>query len=274
LWEERGSPLKFYGVDAERMLQEKLGDDYVVKLAMRYQSPSLDDALEQFRTSGFHKIIVVPFFPQYASASTGSVMDKVMKIVSNWQIIPEIRFTNTFFDHPKFIGHFTQTARKYMASQDFDHFVFSYHGLPERQMRKGDCTGNTCQFGACCDTLQPMNQYCYRAQCFATTRLMVKELGLPEGSYTTSFQSRLGRDPWIKPYTDDVVKDLAKEGKKNVLAFSPAFVSDCLETTIEVGEEYREMFEEFGGKHWQLVESLNNSPLWIELLEDLVKNKV
>jgi protoporphyrin/coproporphyrin ferrochelatase len=160
-----------------------------------------------------------------------------------------------------------------MASEDFDYFVFSYHGLPERQMRKGDCTGETCKFGSCCDTLQPMNQYCYRAQCFATTRLMVKELGLQEGTYTTSFQSRLGRDPWIQPYTDDVVKDLAKSGKKKVLAFSPAFVSDCLETTIEVGDEYREMFEEFGGKHWQLVESLNNSPLWIELLEDLVKNK-
>ena len=274
LWEERGSPLKFYGVDAERMLQDKLGEDYVVKLAMRYQSPSLEKALEEFRTSGFHKIIVVPFFPQYASASTGSVMDKVMKIVSDWQIIPEIRFTNTFFDHPKFIEHFTATARKYMASEDFDHFVFSYHGLPERQMRKGDCTGVTCKFGSCCDSLQPMNQYCYRAQCFATTRLMVKELGLEEGTYTTAFQSRLGRDPWIKPYTDDVVKSLAKEGKKKVLAFSPAFVSDCLETTIEVGDEYREMFEEFGGKHWQLVESLNNSPLWIELLEDLVKNKV
>ena len=219
LWEERGSPLKFYGVDAERMLQEKLGDDYVVKLAMRYQSPSLDDALEQFRKSGFHKIVVVPFFPQYASASTGSVMDKVMKIVSDWQIIPEIKFTNTFFDHPKFIEHFTHTARKYMAESDFDHYIFSYHGLPERQMRKGDCTGETCKFGSCCDSLQPMNQYCYRAQCFATTRLMVAELGLQEGTYTTSFQSRLGRDPWIKPYTDDVVKGLAKNGTQKCLLF-------------------------------------------------------
>lgn len=272
LWEERGSPLKFYGEDVERMLQEKLGNAYKVKLAMRYQSPSIDDALEQFRTAGLKKIIVVPFFPQYASASTGSVFEKVMKIVSGWQIIPEIKFTNTFFDHPKFIEHFTQAARNYMANTTFDHYVFSYHGLPERQMRKGDCTGTTCQFGTCCDTLHAMNQYCYRAQCFATTRLMVKELGLQEGTYTTAFQSRLGNDPWIKPYTDDVIKDLPKAGKLNVLAFSPAFVSDCLETTIEVGEEYKEIFEEHGGKHWQLVESLNNSPLWVELLADLVEN--
>ncbi|PWK29268.1 ferrochelatase [Arcicella aurantiaca] len=271
LWEDRGSPLKFYGEDVEKMLQDRLGDDYVVKLAMRYQSPSMDEGLEQFRKSGFQKIIVVPFFPQYASASTGSVFEKTMKIMSGWQIIPEIKFTNTFFDHPKFIQHFADTARKYMAETNFEHFLFSYHGLPERQMTKGDCTGNTCKFGSCCDTLHSMNQYCYRAQCFATTRLMVKELGLKEGTYTTSFQSRLGSDPWIKPYTDDVIKDLAKAGTKSVLAFSPAFVSDCLETTIEVGEEYKEIFEEHGGEHWQLVESLNNSPLWVDLLEDLVR---
>lgn len=271
LWEERGSPLKFYGEDAEKMLQERLGDEYVVKLAMRYQSPSMDDGLDLFKKSGFKKIIVVPLFPQYASASTGSVFEKAMKIVSTWQIIPELQFTNTFFDHPKFIEHFTDMARKYMAKDNYEHFLFSYHGLPERHMRKGDCTGEICKLGSCCDTLHSMNQLCYRAQCFETTRLMVKELGLEEGTYTTSFQSRLGNDPWIKPYTDDVVKDLATSGKHSVLAFSPAFVSDCLETTIEVGEEYKEMFEENGGKHWQLVESLNNSTIWIDLLEDLVK---
>jgi ferrochelatase len=262
--------LKFYGEDAEIMLQERLGDEYVVKLAMRYQSPSMDEGLELFKKSGFKKIIVVPLFPQYASASTGSVFEKAMKIVSTWQVIPELHFTNTFFDHPKFVEHFTQTARKYMAENHFDHFLFSYHGLPERHMRKGDCTGEVCKLGACCDALHSMNQLCYRAQCFETTRLMVKELGLKEGEYTTSFQSRLGNDPWIKPYTDDVVIDLAKTGKHSVLAFSPAFVSDCLETTIEVGEEYKEMFEENGGKHWQLVESLNNSAVWIDLLEDLI----
>ena len=270
LWEERGSPLKFYGEDAEKMLQERLGDEYVVKLAMRYQSPSMDEGLDLFKKSGFRKIIIVPLFPQYASASSGSVFEKAMKIVSSWQVIPELQFTNTFFDHPKFIAHFADTARKYMAKDHYEHFLFSYHGLPERHMRKGDCTGEVCKLGSCCDTLHSMNQLCYRAQCFETTRLMVKELGLEEGTYTTSFQSRLGNDPWIQPYTDDIVKDLATSGKHSVLAFSPAFVSDCLETTIEVGEEYKEMFEENGGKHWQLVESLNNSPVWIDLLEDLI----
>jgi ferrochelatase len=117
-----------------------------------------------------------------------------------------------------------------------------------------------------------MNQHCYRAQCFETTRLLVKALNIPEGKYTTCFQSRLGNDPWIKPYTEDVIKELPKKGLKSVLAFSPAFVADCLETTLEVGEEYKEVFEKEGGEHWDLVESLNDSPIWVEALVDLVKS--
>lgn len=273
LWTERGSPLKFYGEDVQRLVQQALGEEYLVELAMRYQSPSIDAGLETLRRAGVQEIVVIPFFPQYASASTGSVYEKVMGIVGTWQTIPRIRFTNTFFDHPKFIRAFADTARKYVAQTDFDFFLFSYHGLPERQITKGDLTGHTCKFGVCCDTLTPANQLCYRAQCFATTRLLVQELGLPEGTYTTSFQSRLGRTPWVQPYTDDVVKALPGQGKKRVLAFSPAFVSDCLETTIEVGEEYKELFEAAGGEHWQLVESLNANPLWVELLVELVQSR-
>ncbi len=273
LWQERGSPLKFYGEDVQRLLQQKLGDDFIVKLAMRYQSPSIESGLEALRRAGVGRLVVIPFFPQYASASTGSVYEKVMDIVGTWQTIPEIRFTNSFFDDPKFIQAFADAARRYMAQTDFDFFLFSYHGIPERQITKGDVTGQTCRFGACCDTLMNDNQLCYRAQCYATTRLLVRELGLKEGTYTTSFQSRLGRTPWIKPYTDEVLKELAKEGKKRVLAFSPAFVADCLETTIEVGEEYKELFEANGGEHWQLVESLNDNPLWVQLLAELVEKR-
>ncbi|MFN8357464.1 MAG: ferrochelatase [Spirosomataceae bacterium] len=272
LWTDRGSPLKFYGEDVERMLQERLGDGYEVKLAMRYQSPSIEAGLSHFKTIGCREITVVPFFPQYASATTGSIYEKVMQLVSDWQTIPQIRFTNTFYDHPKFVHHFAEAARRYMQEEDFEHFIFSYHGVPERQIRKGDHTGKTCQFGSCCDRITPDNQLCYRAQCFETTRQLVAALGLQEGTYTTAFQSRLGRDPWIQPYTEDLVKRLPKEGKTKVLAFSPAFVSDCLETTIEVGEEYKELFEEHGGKHWQLVECLNASPIWVDLLEELIRS--
>ncbi len=271
LWTENGSPLKIYGLSNEKALQEKLGEGYIVKLAMRYQNPSIHSKLEEFKVSGINKLIVIPMFPHYASASTGSVFEKVFSELSAWQVMPELRIVNYFYHYPRLIDGFVQNAKKYMQEHDYEHFLFSYHGLPERQIRKGDCHGDVCKFSTCCNQITPKNQHCYRAQCFETTRLLVKELGLKEGTYTTSFQSRLGRDPWIKPYSDYKIKELVESGIKSILAFSPAFVSDCLETTIEIGEEYRELFEEYGGEKWQLVESLNDSENWIELLAELVK---
>lgn len=273
LWTEEGSPLKIYGLHNEKALQENLGDKYIVKLAMRYQNPSIHSKLEEFKVSGINKLVVIPLFPQFASASTGSVYEKVFEELSKWQVMPEIQIVNYFYQYPKFISGFVENAKKYMAQENYEHFLFSYHGLPERQIRKGDCHGEVCKLGTCCNQISPKNQHCYRAQCFATTRLLVKELGLKEGTYTTSFQSRLGRDPWIKPYSDDIIKELGQKGIKSVLTFSPAFVADCLETTIEIGEEYRELFEEHGGEKWQLVESLNDSENWIELLAQMVKER-
>jgi ferrochelatase len=273
VWTERGSPLKFYSEDVVQLLQERLGDEYFVVLGMRYQNPSLDVALEGLRTMGLESIVVIPMFPQYASATTGSVYEKVMRIVKEWQIIPEINFVNRFLEHPKFLEAFTRLGKKYMAEHEYDHFLFSYHGLPERQIMKGDYTGNTCRLGSCCGTLHAANQHCYRAQCFQTTRLLAARLGLNEDQYTISFQSRLGKTPWIQPYTDEIIIELAKKGKKSVLVFSPSFVADCLETTIEIGVEYREVFEKNGGHHWQLVESLNNDPLWVETLADMVLSR-
>jgi ferrochelatase len=270
VWTDRGSPLKFYSEDVTALLQQQLGADYKVVLGMRYQNPSIESALNQFNNKGFEQIIVIPLFPQYASATTGSVYEEVMRLISTWQIIPKISFVNYFLNHPKFIEAFAAIGKKHLAEHQYDHFIFTYHGLPERQIRKGDST-NTCLQGNCCATWHAMNRHCYRAQCFETTRLLAKTLNIPESKYTITFQSRLGKDPWIKPYTDDVIMELTKKGIKSVLAFSPAFVADCLETTIEVGEEYKELFEKNGGKHWQLVESLNNHPLWVDTLTDLVK---
>lgn len=280
VWTSKGSPLKIYGEDIEKMLQEELGEDFLVKLAMRYQNPNISVVMDQLKNQGLQKIIVIPFFPQYASATTGSVHEKVMQIIQKWQIIPEVDFIQSFFDHPKFLKAFTTIGQKYLNKHHYDHIIFSYHGLPERQIHKGDCTG-TCLKEAqenpsvegeanCCQTIHAMNRGCYRAQCFETTRLLAKALDIPEQDYTVCFQSRLGKSPWIKPYTEEVVKTLAKEGKKKVLAFSPSFVADCLETTIEIGEQYKEDFEEAGGEHWQMVESLNNHPLWVETLRSLV----
>jgi ferrochelatase len=266
---ERGSPLKFYGEDVKEMLQNELDENYVVALGMRYQSPSINDALEELRNHKVSKIIVVPLFPQYASATSGSVHDKVMEIAQKWQIIPQINFISTFVEEPGFYKTFASLGKKYLDKEVYDHVIFSFHGLPERQIRKGS-VDNYCKLGNCCNVYHDRNRFCYRAQCFQTARLIANELNLPDDQYTVTFQSRLGNDPWIKPYTDEVLKGFPKEGKKSVLVFSPAFVSDCLETTIEVGEEFKEEFEEAGGERWDLVESLNDNKDWIDTLKSLV----
>ena len=269
LWTDRGSPLLYHGLDLQKKLQASLGDRYYVAFGMRYQSPSIKKALEELREQSVDRIIVLPLFPQYASASTGSVQDKVMEIVKDWWVIPSINFISSFCDDPGFIKSFAELGKRYMAQDNYDHVVFSYHGLPERQVLKGSDKGY-CQLGACCNTYHKRNKYCYRAACFATSRLLAAELGLSEDQYTVSFQSRLLKDPWLQPYTDEVLKTLPAKGIKKVLAYSPAFVADCLETTIEVGDEFKHMFLEAGGEKWQLVESLNSEPMWVDAVKEMV----
>jgi ferrochelatase len=269
LWTPDGSPLKIYGFQVTKLLQKSLGEQYQVVLGMRYQNPSLKSALDQFKNQGLKEIIVIPLYPQYASASTGSTHEKLMDEIKSWEVIPTLTMISQFFNHPLFIKAFVDLGKKYMAQANYDHFLFSYHGLPERQILKASCD-DYCRLGDCCKTYHNKNRYCYRAQCFATTRLLTQALGISENQYTLCFQSRLGKDPWIKPYTDHVIGDLIKNGKKNVLVFSPAFIADCLETTVEIGIEYRHIFQKLGGERWQLVESLNNSPQWIECLKQIV----
>jgi protoporphyrin/coproporphyrin ferrochelatase len=272
LWTERGSPLLFHGLDLQKLLQGSLGNDYIVEFGMRYQKPSIEAALNRLKTKHLQHIIIVPLFPQYASASTGSVKQEVMRLLSKWQLIPKITMIDSYAENAKMVKTYAEIGKRYIAKEKFDHFVFTYHGLPERQIRKGDCTGK-CLSATCCNQLENWNRLCYRGQCFATSRLLAKELGLTEADYTVAFQSRLGSDPWIKPYTDEKIKELVQVGKKRILAFSPSFVADCLETTIEIGEEYKELFEQAGGEHWQLVESLNTEPLWVATLADMVKTE-
>ncbi len=268
LWQDRGSPLKFYGEDVRDLLQEKLGKEYVVALGMRYQSPSIESALDELISKNVSSIKVIPLFPQYASASTGSVIEKVMSLMKGKQIIPDISIVSQFVDHPLFTEIFADLGKIEMEKDDYDHILFSYHGLPERHIKKGSVDGH-CKLGSCCDALGPKNRLCYRAQCFETSRRIVEKLNIPKDKYTVCFQSRLGRDPWVQPYTDDLVNELAEKGIKKVLAFSPAFVADCLETTVEVGETYAEEFIEKGGEKWTLVPSLNTNDKWIECLSDL-----
>lgn len=275
VWTSEGSPLMVYGKRLEQALQSALGKDYDVVLAMRYQQPSIKEGIQKLRSKGYTQWIVLPLFPQYASATTGSVMEEVMREVSKLQIIPEIRLISNYFDHPLMINAFAAIAKKYLDKEQYDHILFSYHGLPERQIRKGDSSQQCLKEGVdCCASIHAGNYYCYRAQCYATTRLIAEQLGLSKEQYTVMFQSRLGKNPWIRPYADDVIEEMAKQGKKKILCMVPSFVADCLETIEEVGEEYKEAFLHAGGTHWQFVESLNVHPIWVSCVKDLIERPV
>lgn len=270
LWTENGSPLKYYGHKVREMLQNKLGSEYKVSLGMRYQNPSIEAAAKELQDANVDKIIIFPMFPHYASASSGSAIEEAMKVITSWLTIPELACVSSYHDHPMLIQNFADNARKHdMAS--YDHFLFSFHGIPQRQLTKSD-TNNYCLKKAdCCQTICDRNKMCYSAQCYATAFAIADNLGLSKDQYSVGFQSRLGKDPWTEPFTPDVLEKLNKEGVKKLLVFSPSFVSDCLETTIEISDEYHEEWMEMGGEQLDLVESLNDSPLWVDTIEDIIK---
>ncbi|MBS1634963.1 MAG: ferrochelatase [Bacteroidetes bacterium] len=272
IWTEEGSPLLIYTRDLAKKLQEQVGANYIVDFAMRYQKPSIESVLNKLRGEKPSKIIIVPLYPQYASSSTGSTIEAVMKELAGWEVIPDISIKSKFFDSEHYIDALVDSAKDYDL-QAYDHILFSYHGLPERQIRKASAHygSDTCQMGSCCDKITKNNQFCYRANCFETSRQLVKRLQIPEGKYTSTFQSRLD-DKWLKPYSDKVIEDLAKKGVKKLLVFSPAFVADCLETIYEIGTEYNEIFKEHGGESVTLVKSLNTNDAWVKALEKIALN--
>jgi len=267
LWTENGSPLLYHSNRVKELLQKELLATHDVYLAMRYKNPSIPNVLEEMRKKNYAKIVVLPLFPQYASASTGSALDEVMRVVRTWWVIPELNIISQYYDHPLFIDAWVGRGKQYNIS-DYDHVLFSYHGLPERQVDKvyneGLCGGHDCE-----NEITEENKYCYKATCYATTRLLAERLNISSEKYTVCFQSRLDKK-WLTPFSDKVVEECAKKGMKKVLVFSPAFTADCLETIIEIGDEYQEIFHKHGGEKIQLVESLNDYAIWIDCLRELV----
>jgi protoporphyrin/coproporphyrin ferrochelatase len=267
VWRKNGSPLLYYSERAAALLQQSLGGGYDVHLAMRYKHPSIPAALDEMKKKNYARIIVLPMFPQYASASTGSAFEAVMKVVSQWWVIPDMKFISQYFDHPDYIKGFVERGRQYDIAK-YDHVLFSYHGLPQRHLDKvyneGKCDDRDCGASVTSD-----NMFCYKATCYETTRLIAAQLNIPAEKYTVCFQSRLD-EGWVKPYSDEVVKECGQKGMKKLLVFSPAFTADCLETIVEIGEEYQEIFQHAGGDQVQLVESLNDHPAWIDCMKDLV----
>ncbi|MCH8032405.1 MAG: ferrochelatase [Bacteroidetes bacterium] len=268
LWTKDGSPILIYGRSIQDKLQLALEDDFKVHLAMRYQNPGMDEILARMEKNNYKKIIIIPLFPQYASASTGSAIDKVMKLISKWWIIPEINVISQFYDNEGYLNTIVERAKKHNIDE-YDHILFSYHGLPVRQVDKVYGDGTLCEEHNCESEINESNSYCYKATCYATTRLLVEKLNIQNEKYTVCFQSRLDKK-WIEPFSDEVVIEQAKKGAKKLLVFSPAFVADCLETTVEIGMEYQKLFEQYGGEKIQLVESLNDHPMWIEALKEMI----
>lgn len=269
VWTEEGSPLKVYGEKVADGVQNIMGDDYVVRLAMRYQNPSIEVGLNELIKENVSEIVIFPMFPQYASASTGSVHEEVMRLLKKREIIPPLKMINSYFDHPEMIKLFADNARKHDI-ESYDHFIFSFHGLPQRYLKK---ESDFCKCdGQCCKTIHPVNQFCYSAQCHASAYAIARELGISEEDMTISFQSRLGPVDWLKPYTDKVLEEQVEKGNKKVLVFSPAFVADCLETIMEIGIEYKEDFVADGGEELDYVVSLNDNPRWMQIIADIVKD--
>lgn len=271
IWDENtGSPLMYYSVLQQKLLQEKLGDDYQVELAMRYQEPSLKAAMDKLEGMFLESLTIIPMFPQYASATSGSVIDRVMELMRSWQYFPKVSFINSFYDDPLMIEVIAEHASSYDLAA-YDHFLFSYHGLPVRQLGKVDPKKELNCPERGCDTCQvQVNSFCYLSQCYATTRAIVAKLNIPEDKHTVCFQSRLGKTPWIQPYTSDTLDDLARKGVKKLLVFSPAFVADCIETIDEIQVEYAGEFKAKGGESVDMVASLNENPKWIQALADMV----
>lgn len=266
IWAPEGSPLKVYGYRVKEKLQEHLSDAYVVELAMRYRTPSIESTLKSLMQRGIRKILVLPLFPQYASATTGSIHQKVMEVVSQWENIPELSFIDHYANHPALIRAFCSVAKPYDLNL-YDHILLSFHGLPEEQIIKADCSNRCLKTKDCCS----QQSRCYASQCYATARALATGLDLNPDRYSISFQSRLGKKPWLQPYTSNILASLAKQGKKRVLVFCPSFICDCLETIYEIGIEYGSEFKHAGGECLDLVPGLNDHPHWIEALAAIIR---
>lgn len=267
LWTPEGSPLLINALGLQNKLQQRVSERADVFVAMRYQNPSIGKALKAIKAAGYHKLVVMPLFPQYASSTNGTATQAVWDEMRRWNTIPNAQVINQFYNHPAFLDAF---ARKIAASEPekYDHVIFTYHGLPNRHLDKNH--PGISNAGCTCEKAMPEHgAFCYKATCYETTRQLVKRLGLKEGSYSTSFQSRLSNN-WMTPFTDKNLMQRAEDGAKKILMAAPSFVADCLETTVEIGFEYKELFKEKGGQQLTLVESLNADNDWADALATIV----
>lgn len=281
VWTEAGSPLLVHGQALTEALRARI-DEHPIELAMRYGNPSIASGLERLRAQGCDRIVAFPLFPHYASSSTGSAVEKIYAEAGKLWNTPYVTIVPAFYDHPAFIEAFAAVGRPVLDDFQPDHVLFSFHGLPERQVIRSADPGQCLPKPQCCASIHAGNRNCYRAQCYETARLLADTLELGEGDgsgdtdfkaglqWSVSFQSRLGRTPWIRPYTDEVLVELAKSGVEKLAVYCPAFVADCLETLEEIGMRAVEDFKAAGGKELRLIPSLNAHPSWVDATQALV----
>jgi len=271
IWTEEGSPLTIHTAALTGRVQELLGTGYRVVFGMRYQQPSIEAAVSELTSADCAEIVVLPLFPQYASAAGGSATQRALEVIGSRSNVMDLRSLGAFYDNPGFIRSAAEVARPLLADFAADHVLFSYHGLPQKQVEKGDPSGEWCLASeTCCDAITGVNRFCYRAQCFATTRGLVAELCLADGQYSTTFQSRLAGQKWIEPYTDKRLAWLYDNGVRRLAVFTPSFTADCLETLEEIGIRLRDQWDGLGGDEMLLLPCVNSHETWAQAVADMV----
>jgi len=270
IWTDEGSPLIVTSVNFTRKLQEQT--ELPLELAMRYGSPSIPDAIDRLKAQGVDELLIIPMYPHYAMSSYETVVVKVQEELA--AKAPDMRWTllQPFYKDPDYIDALYASAQPFLE-QDYDKILFSFHGVPERHLVKGDPSHSHClKTKNCCDVCHPAHATCYRHQCFSTVKAFTQRAGIPEDKVFTSFQSRLGRDPWLTPYTDKTLEAFPAQGVKKILVMCPAFVADCLETLEEINVEGQELFREAGGESFTMIPCLNEHPAWIAMMRQRIDN--
>ncbi|MEZ4801657.1 MAG: ferrochelatase [Gelidibacter sp.] len=271
IWWAEGSPLIVISERLQKKIQQQTS--LPVALAMRYGSMTIKKGLQELVDKGVEEVFLMPLYPQFAMATTETILVLAEEIRK--EQFPNLKISDlkAFYNREGYIKVLSHSIETHLKDKEFDHLLFSYHGVPERHIRKRDITKSHCKIdGSCCITPSPAHEFCYRHQCLEVTRLVAQKLGLKPGSYSTSFQSRLGFDPWLQPYTDLTIERLGKLGIKNMAIVTPAFVSDCLETLEEIAMEGQEIFHEMGGNEFTTVPCLNDDQEWVTLLSEWIND--
>ncbi|KVV13538.1 ferrochelatase [Flavobacterium sp. TMP13] len=271
IWWDEGSPLIVLSERMHKKVQPLV--EVPVVLAMRYGTMSIEKGLQELHDKGVDEVMLFPLYPQYAMASTLTILVKAEEIRK--KKFPNMKFTDVpaFYNKPDYIKNLADSIKTGLVGFDYDHLLFSYHGIPERHIRKTDVTKSHCKIdGSCCNTPSAAHEFCYRHQCYETTKQVVKLLGIPEGKYSQTFQSRLAGDKWLTPYTDVEVNKMPEKGIKNLAVVTPAFVADCLETLEEIAMEASHEFKVHGGKEFLAIPCLNDSDDWCATVSNWIND--